>query len=207
MMGAPNTRKTNIVSQRLMVCNPREVQAVVESSIKSDSLCTKDHNMCAVSLLCEQSILKTRYVRVPLTVVSAGVRRRWRTTLHLPIDAQLSGHPPRGPPCRKTRHLKERGGQSRLPLRLWPQDTGKGKEDLRNETYGAPAWLSWSSIWLLISAQVMIWWFVRSSPTSGSVLTVQSLLGILPLPLSAPLLLVCTRAHTHSLSLKINKLK
>ena len=36
----------------------------------------------------------------------------------------------------------------------------------------------------LISAQVMISWFVRSSPESGSALTMQSLFGILSLSLS-----------------------
>ena len=45
----------------------------------------------------------------------------------------------------------------------------------------------------LVSAQVMISWFVSLSPESGSVLTVQGLLGILSPSLSAPLL--------HSLSL------
>ena len=53
------------------------------------------------------------------------------------------------------------------------------------------------SIWLLISAQVMISRFVRLSPTSGSALTVWSLLGILSLPLSLP-------SPVHYLS-KINK--
>ena len=52
---------------------------------------------------------------------------------------------------------------------------------------GVPGWLSQLSILLLISAQVMISRFVSSSPESGSVLTVWSLLGIsLSLPLSAP---------------------
>ena len=52
-----------------------------------------------------------------------------------------------------------------------------------------PGWLSQLSIRLLISAQVMISLFVGSSPTSGSVLTVQSLCGIdspFPLSLSPP---------------------
>ena len=48
---------------------------------------------------------------------------------------------------------------------------------------GAPGWLRRLSIWLLILAQVMISWFVSSSPASGSVLPVQRLLGILS-PLS-----------------------
>ena len=48
-----------------------------------------------------------------------------------------------------------------------------------------------------MSAQVMILGFVRSSPASGSELTVQSLLGILPLPLSA-------RPCSHTLSLSQN---
>ena len=66
-----------------------------------------------------------------------------------------------------------------------------------------PGWLSLLSLRLLISAQVMISWLVGSSPTSGSVLTAWSLLGIslspsLPLPLL--FLSLCP-----SLSLKINK--
>ena len=62
-------------------------------------------------------------------------------------------------------------------------------------------WLSGLSIQLLISAQVMISWFVSWSPVSDSALTMQSLLGIFCLLLSLPL------PHSHSLSLKINKLK
>ena len=42
-----------------------------------------------------------------------------------------------------------------------------------------PRWLSQLSVRLLVSAQVMISWFGSWSPTSGSVLTVRSLLGIL----------------------------
>ena len=53
---------------------------------------------------------------------------------------------------------------------------------------------------LLISARVMISWFVRSSPTTGSVLTVQSLLGILSPSISAPLLLVLAPSLSLSLS-------
>ena len=52
---------------------------------------------------------------------------------------------------------------------------------------GAPGWLSWLSIELWISAQVMISWFVGSSPASGCSLTVWSLVGILSLLLSLPL--------------------
>ena len=48
---------------------------------------------------------------------------------------------------------------------------------------GVPGWLSRLSIRLLILAQVMISRFGSSSPTSASVLVVQSLLGILSLPL------------------------
>ena len=54
---------------------------------------------------------------------------------------------------------------------------------------------------LLISAQVMISWFMGLSPTLGSALAPQSLLGILSL-LSLPL--HCSLVH--ALSLKINKL-
>ena len=51
----------------------------------------------------------------------------------------------------------------------------------------APEWLSRLSFWLLISAQVMISWFVRLSHKYSSVLIAWSLLGILSLPLSVPL--------------------
>ena len=55
--------------------------------------------------------------------------------------------------------------------------------------------LSWLSYHLLILAQVMISGLVSSSPTSGSTLTVRSLLGILFLPLLCSL----------SLSLSLSK--
>ena len=58
---------------------------------------------------------------------------------------------------------------------------------------GEPGWLSQLSVGLLVSAQVMISHFVGSSPASSSVPTVQSLLGILSLPLSAPPLLFLSR--------------
>ena len=55
----------------------------------------------------------------------------------------------------------------------------------RNRFYGgAPGWLNWLSVHLLISAQVMISKFVSSSPASGSVLAVWSLLKSLSLSLS-----------------------
>ena len=66
---------------------------------------------------------------------------------------------------------------------------------VRKKSLGAPGWLSRLSVRLLILAEVIISQFVGSSPTSGSALMLQSLLGILSL------LLVLT------LSLKINKLK
>ena len=71
---------------------------------------------------------------------------------------------------------------------------------------GAPGWLSWLSIQLLILAQVMILWFMRLSPEltgpRGSELTAWSLLGILSVPSSLfpPLLSL-------SLSKEIHKLK
>ena len=64
---------------------------------------------------------------------------------------------------------------------------------------GAPGWLSQLGVQFLILAQVMISWFVSLSPVLGSVLTVQSLLRIFFLPLSAPPLL------TLSLSLSLSK--
>ena len=67
---------------------------------------------------------------------------------------------------------------------------------------GAPWWLSQLSIRFLILAQVMISWFKSSSPASGSMLIVGSLLGILSLSL-----FLCPSPPWLSLSLKINKLK
>ena len=63
----------------------------------------------------------------------------------------------------------------------------------------APGLLSQLSVQLLILTQVMISQFVSSSPTTGTVLTAQSLFRILSVPLSDPLPLDL------SLSLKINK--
>ena len=73
------------------------------------------------------------------------------------------------------------------------------KLSLRNEEVTWGTWVA-QSVEYLTLAQVMISWFVGLSPTWGSVLTIWSLLRILPLSLSAPPLL------TLSLSLsKINK--
>ena len=74
---------------------------------------------------------------------------------------------------------------------------------LLKATHGG-TWVA-QSIESLTSAQAMISQFVSLSPTSGSTLTVQSLLQILcpPLPSALPLLTL-TLSHTHSLS-QINK--
>ena len=48
-------------------------------------------------------------------------------------------------------------------------------------------WLSWLSIQLFILAQVMVSWFMSSTPALYSVLTAQRLPGILCLPLSLSL--------------------
>ena len=77
-----------------------------------------------------------------------------------------------------------------LALSLKNKQTLKKKERVVNP--GAPGWLSQLSIELLVLAQVMISWFMRSSPTLGSVLTLQSLLGIPSLSLS--LLLPCLQS-------------
>ena len=70
----------------------------------------------------------------------------------------------------------------------------------KNKVGGAPGWRSQLSIQLLISAQVMVSWLMGSSPALGSVLTVQSLLGILSLSLCPPSL-----AHMHILSLTLSR--
>ena len=63
---------------------------------------------------------------------------------------------------------------------------------------GVPGWRSWLSIWLLISAQVVISRLTRSSSALGSVLTAQNLLGIISL--SLPL-------YPHPLKIKKQTLK
>ena len=70
---------------------------------------------------------------------------------------------------------------------------------IRNEKTGAPGWVCQLSVRLLVSAQVVISWFVSSSPSLGSALIGWSLLGTLS-P-SAP----CVGLL--SLSLKMNKLE
>ena len=60
----------------------------------------------------------------------------------------------------------------------WPEMAHNNRCSL-----GVHGWLSQLSIWLLILAQVMISRFVSLSPALGSALTVQSLFGILSLPL------------------------
>ena len=64
----------------------------------------------------------------------------------------------------------------------------------RIKIIGAPGWLSQLSVQLLILAQVTISWFVSSSPTLASALTVQSPLGILSHSISLWIL-------SHSISL------
>ena len=68
---------------------------------------------------------------------------------------------------------------------------------------GAPGWLSWLSVRLVILVLVMLPQFLRSSPTSGFVLTVWSLLGILSPSLSDP----CLLALYSPLRIDNNKLK
>ena len=77
----------------------------------------------------------------------------------------------------------------------YPPCTTSGGFLFENGIGRAPGRLRRLSVPLLILARVMISRFVGSSPMSGSVLTVQSLLGSLSFPLSAPPLLVRTCAH------------
>ena len=83
--------------------------------------------------------------------------------------------------------LVNRSAMSTVPSEIW---------------YNWGTWVA-QSVKCWISAQVMISQFMSSSPTSGSVLTVWSLPGILLLPLSLPLPHSCSCCL--SLSLKINK--
>ena len=54
---------------------------------------------------------------------------------------------------------------------------------IKKKESGGPGWLSQLSVQLLVLAQVMNLHFVSLSPASGTVLTMQNLLGILSLPL------------------------
>ena len=74
------------------------------------------------------------------------------------------------------RNREEREGPCHTQLTIQCQT-----QTLVKKVHGAPGWLSWLSIRLLLSAQGMISWFMRSSPTSGSMLAAWSLLGTLSL--------------------------
>ena len=63
---------------------------------------------------------------------------------------------------------------------VWP-DGRANPRGLEKQKFGAPGWLIWSSIRILVSALVTVSRFVSSSPLSGSVLTVKFLLEILSL--------------------------
>ena len=94
-------------------------------------------------------------------------------------------------------------------MSTWPETCEKmlhihscREMQIKSTSAGAPVWLSQLSIQLLLSAQVMNLQFVSSSPASGSVLTVWSLLGSLSLPLYLPIPHLISLSL--SLSLKIN---
>ena len=70
-----------------------------------------------------------------------------------------------------------------LPLLLLTQGwAGTGRASLKKPHEGAFGWLRQVSVGLVILAQAMSSWFVRSSPILGSVLTAQCLLGMLSPP-------------------------
>ena len=69
---------------------------------------------------------------------------------------------------------------------------------------GAPGWLSRLSVWLSISAQVMILWFVELSLKLGSA---QSLIGILSPSLSAPTPVMLTLSLSQNKWINFKKLK
>ena len=70
-------------------------------------------------------------------------------------------------------------------------------------SHWAPGWLSKLNVELLISAQVMISQFMSLSPTSGSVLTVWGLLGILSFSFSLSLSLSPPLSLSVSLSVSL----
>ena len=79
------------------------------------------------------------------------------------------------------------------PSTPWTDDSGLFFKEKMSRS---PGWLSQLSIWLLVLAQIMVSWFVRLSPASGSALTAWGLLGMFCLLSLCP-------SPTHSLSLKI----
>ena len=68
---------------------------------------------------------------------------------------------------------------------------------------GAPGWCSQLSIWLMISAQVVVSQFVSSSAASGSALMSESLLGVLSLLFSDPPPLVLFLSFSKEINFKI----
>ena len=90
--------------------------------------------------------------------------------------------------------------------------SNNSRNALKEITTGAPGGLSQMSIRLLISAQVMISWFVGLIPVSGSMLAAQSLFGILSLSLSLchpppPAPLTCSLSLSQNKSIYKNKIK
>ena len=77
--------------------------------------------------------------------------------------------------------------------RLGPYGTGRNLDGLERRT-NRGAWVA-RSVKCLTSAQVMISWFVNSSPTLGSVLTAQGLEpasdSVCPSLSAPPLLMLC----------------
>ena len=84
--------------------------------------------------------------------------------------------------------------------RKWQKTYVKCERYLSKLDWGAPGCLSWLSIGLLVLAQVIISWFVRSSATLGSVLTAQRLFRILSPCFSLSLSALPPLACSHALS-------
>ena len=90
-------------------------------------------------------------------------------------------------------------------LRTWVK-MKSDRKTLVGAGRGAPGWLSWLSVLLLVSAQVTISWFVGSSPALGSALSMEPAWDSLsPFPCFCPSPALClSLAKINNLSLSLS---
>ena len=82
---------------------------------------------------------------------------------------------------------KEGGSTQRRAKRVGEQPEVAFQNCKANRAPGAPGWFSWLGVWVLIPSQVMISWFLGSSPALGSALSMESAWDSLSPSLSLPL--------------------
>ena len=171
-----------------------------------------------MAIACVQSHKKTGlFGKKDVSLRTGGLSNRWAEE-HLQGPAGDSNHVASEPswtrygshwqlqsrPCRDCdRGLEFDIKLKHRQIKLFPTVLGQPTVILKKEKGGSPGWFSWLSIRLLISALAMISRFMGLSTMLDSVLTAQSMLGILS-PVSLPLFPL-THAFALSLSLSQNK--